>query len=242
MPLHDHFHSPWRDENHWEGFHSAWVNTIVRHLNGSMLPPQYRAVPQVHLGAWVEADVAAFEKDSEAGQASSGEPGGSAIALWAPPAPVQTLVADSLNQESYEVQVLDESRGGRLVGVIELVSPGNKDRAEKVKAFVSKCAAYLRQQIGLIMVDVVTTRKINLHKELIELVCDNSIVNGLADLYAVAYRTRVGDAHWQLDTWPGSIQVGRPLPTLPFCLGHDFAVPLDLERSYQETCQVLRIP
>jgi hypothetical protein len=50
VPLRDHFHPPWNEANPWEGFHSAWVNTVVRHLNGSLLPPRYRALPQTRLG------------------------------------------------------------------------------------------------------------------------------------------------------------------------------------------------
>jgi hypothetical protein len=61
MPLRDHFHPPLRDSHHWEGFHSAWVNTLVRHLNLRQLPARYRAEPQVHLGTQVEVDVATFE-------------------------------------------------------------------------------------------------------------------------------------------------------------------------------------
>ena len=55
----------------------------------------------------------------------------------------------------------------RLVAVVELVSPGNKDRPEHRQAFVTKCAAYLQEQVNIVMVDVVTTRHANLHRELL---------------------------------------------------------------------------
>ncbi len=132
MPMRDHFHAPWNDENPWEGFHSAWANTIVRQLNGQLLPPRYRAVPQVHFGAWIEADVATFERDGNrpAGQTGETEGAGVSTSIWAPPEPAQTLLIDLPSQDVFEVQVLDESRGSRLVAVVELVSPGNKDRSE----------------------------------------------------------------------------------------------------------------
>jgi len=44
-----------------------------------------------------------------------------------------------------------------------------------------------------------------------------------------------------LETWSHPLRLGRPLPTLPLWLASDFAVPLDLETSYEETCRVLRI-
>lgn len=242
MPLRDHFHSPWSVENHWEGFHSAWANTIVRHLNESLLPPEFRAVPQVHLGASVETDIATFERLTENGSASAG--GGSstlATAVWAPPEPSQSLTIEFLEQDVCEVRVYDTERGMRLVGAIEFVSPGNKDRSETRQAFVAKCAAYLQEQISLIIVDIVTVRRANLHEELLRFVAPGQSPLSISHLYAVAYRAGPNGQPSRLDTWPVSLTVGQALPTLPLWLPGDLPIPIDLEMSYEETCRVLRI-
>jgi hypothetical protein len=42
--------------------------------------------------------------------------------------------------------------------------------------------------------------------------------------------------------WTHTLALGTPLPTLPLWLAENFAVPLELELSYEETCRVLRIP
>jgi hypothetical protein len=241
MPLRDHFHSPWMDENIWEGFHSAWANTIVRHLNESLLPPNFRAIPQVHLGASVEADVATFEGTSSNKASESTTLSAAATAVWSPPEPTQTLTVEFLEQDTCEVRVYDAKRGMRLVGVIELVSPGNKDRPEACHAFVSKCAAYLQEQVGLIIVDVVTSRRANLHEELLNLTgADESLV-AVGDLYAGAYRAGPNGSATRLDTWSATLTLGEPLPTLPLWLRGDLAIPVDLEKTYEETCRVLRI-
>src|SRR5262249_50659003 len=158
MPLRDHFHPPWSDENPWEGFHSAWVNTMVRQLNGNVLPRQFRAVPQVHLGPFVESDLATFEREDNPDRPSQpgGTTGNGATAVWAPPAVVQTLEVEFPAQDVFEVRVSDARRGMRLVAVVEMVSPANKDRAEHRHAFVAKCAAYLQEQVGVVVVDVIT--------------------------------------------------------------------------------------
>jgi hypothetical protein len=39
-----------------------------------------------------------------------------------------------------------------------------------------------------------------------------------------------------------TLELGQPLPTLPLWLAENFAVPLELEMSYEETCRTLRIP
>ena len=242
MPLRDHFHSPWSEENLWEGFHSAWANTIVRHLNESLLPARFRAVPQVHLGAAVETDIATFERLMGNGSASAeGSSSALATAVWAPPEPTQTLTVDFLDQDVCEVRVYDAERGMRLVGAIELVSPRNKDRPEARQAFVAKCAAYLQEQIGLMIVDIVTERRANLHEELLRLVAPGQSPASVSPLYAVAYRAGPNGRSGRLDTWPASLIVGQPLPTLPLWLPGELPMPIDLETTYEETCRVLRI-
>ena len=62
MPLRDHFRSPLDDISSWEGFYGGWPMEIVRSL-ANTLPPDYVAAPHVHHGAFIEIDVAAFEKD-----------------------------------------------------------------------------------------------------------------------------------------------------------------------------------
>jgi hypothetical protein len=242
MPLRDHFHAPWSDENIWEGFHSAWANTIVRHLNQSLLPAQFRAVPQVHLGASLETDVATFERLTGNGSASvEGSSRALTTVVWAPPEPTQTLTIEFLDQDVCEVRVYDAERGMRLVGTIEFVSPGNKDRPEARQAFIAKCAAYFQEQIGLIIVDIVTGRRANLHEELLQLVAPKQSPVPVSHLYAVAYRAGPNGRPGLLDTWPASLTIGQALPTLPLWLRSELPIPVDLEMTYEETCRVLRI-
>jgi hypothetical protein len=242
MPLRDHFHAPLRGQHHWEGFHSAWANTMVRHLNTRWLPARYRAEPQVRLGAQVEIDAATFEQDTAA--VLEGEKGnGVATTVWAPPRPTQTFTVAFPDEDVYEVRVYDDERGFRLVAAVELVSPRNKDRPAARLAFAGKCAGYLRQGVSVVVVDVVTERHDSLHDELMRLLepADPKEWLAVAPLYAVAYRPRAEDERWRLDTWPESLATGAALPTLPLWLAADLAAPLELEASYEETCQVLRL-
>jgi hypothetical protein len=245
MPLRDHFHAPWSEQNLWEGFHSAWVNTMVRDLNGSLLSPRFRALPQVHLGPFVETALATFEEEERsAGSAPEpreGAPANGGTAVWAPPVAVQTLEVEFPAQDVFEVRVYDDQRGMRLVAVVELVSPANKDRPEHRQAFAAKCAVDLREQVALVVVDVVTTRHANLHAELLALFAPAQVRPDLPDLYAVSYRMRKEKEKWRLDTWPVALAVGAQLPTMPLWLTSRLFVPLDLEKSYEETCRVLRI-
>ena len=69
--------------------------------------------------------------------------------------------------DDFEVRVFSSRGGNRLVAAIELISPGNKDRAEERRAFAAKCAAYLQQGVSLVIVDVITERRANLHNDII---------------------------------------------------------------------------
>ena len=245
MPLRDHFRSPLNDTTSWEGFHAQWPAMLVLELCRK-LPPEYVAAPQVHLGAMVEIDIATYERDMLSAPSWDGGPsdGGVATAVWAPPSATLSVESDLPAQDDYEVLIYDTRRGRRLVAAIELVSPGNKDRAENRRAFVTKCAQLLREQVSVIIVDLVTTRHFNLYHELLEWIdqTDPALGTEPPDLYAVACRATRRQRTWSLDTWLHPLTLGAPLPTLPLWLAPEFAIPLDLEPSYEETCRVLRLP
>jgi hypothetical protein len=248
MPLRDHFRPPLDDVTSWEGFHGQWPAVIVIALN-RILPRRFKAEPRVHLGAYAEIDVTAFEMeeplpfapDTGPGEANGG---GVATAAWAPPRPTFGIAAELPDQYEYEVRVYDTKRHRRLVAAVEIVSPANKGRPENRRAFAGKCAALLHERVSVAIVDIVTTRRFNLYGELLEFIgqVDPALAPEPPPLYAAACRwTRQGDA-LRFETWAHALALGQPLPTLPLWLADNFAVPLELEASYEQTCRILRIP
>jgi hypothetical protein len=220
----------------WESFHYAWTVHLSGQLNTRPLPPGYIAENNVHVGVVVAADVAAFEGDTPSGDGGNGTV---AAAVWAPPQPPLVVPVDFSGLEVFEIRVYDADRAHTLVAAVELVSPGNKDRPENRRAFLDKCAAYLREGVSLIVVDVVTERRHNFHAALMELFSggEAAIRAVASDLYAVAYRVRLVGKRTQLEAWPAALALGENLPTLPLWLAENFAVPLDLEAGYRETCR-----
>jgi Protein of unknown function (DUF4058) len=217
---------------------------IVSHLSRH-LPRRYVAAPRVHLGAVVEIDVATYEKDAmgSALLSESEGNGGVATAVWAPPRPTMSVPTDLPAQDEYAVRVYDTRRGRRLVAAIEIVSPANKDRPEHRRAFVAKCIALLQNQVCVAIVDLVTTRHFNLYADLLQMIgqSDPCLQPEPPSLYAVACRARKADETWLLEGWAHPLSFGQPLPTVPLWLADNFAVPLDLEASYEETCRILRV-
>jgi hypothetical protein len=246
MPLRDHFRPPLDSLLPWEGFHATWPIMIVARLR-RQLPRRYFVLPRVHSGASAEIDVATFRDEagtSGAAGPGNGNTGGVATAVWAPPRPTLTLTTELPAQDVAEVRVYDERSGRRLVAAVEIVSPANKDRPEHRQAFVAKCLALLQELVSVVVVDVVTTRGANLYRELLEAIgqTDPSLGGDDPSPYAAACRATKPEKKWLLETWAYPLAVGRPLPTMPLWVADDFAVPLELEESYEESCALLGVP
>lgn len=242
MPLRDHFHSPLDDQHSWDALHGGWPMMIVLALR-KKLPKRFVASPQVHLATGIEVDVASFERDELHPFASGTEEGGLATAVWAPPVPSLEVVTELSNQDVYEVQVFDLKRNRRLVAAVEIVSPSNKDRPENRGVFVSKCASLMRQGVSVAIVDLVTSRHANLYSELLEFIGqrDPALGTDPPPIYAAECRWTRKNGSGHLQTWFNPLVLGSPLPRLPLWLTPDFAVPLELEQTYEDTCEALRI-
>ncbi len=227
MPLRDHFRGALAVRRHWHAFHNAWATAIAAGLN-ERLPMGYFAEPNVQFG--IEIDVAAFEESGLAGPLP---------AVWTPPSPSRTVPL-ALGTDTVEVTVHATEGGPTLAGAVELVSPANKDRREHRDAFVAKCETYLRQGVGLVVVDVVTSRRADLHGELLRRL---ELSEGpRADLLVTSYRPRRSPVEEALDLWEEPVEVGGRLPDLPLWLRGGLCVAADLEGSYERTCRELRIP
>ncbi len=239
MPLLDHFNPPLSRTHPWRSFHGAWAAAMARLLNQGILPPGYYAVPLVDFDGPVEIDVAALREHGATvaeGEAGAPQP-------WTAPAPGAAVVVEMPAVDAVEVQVFADDGDPRLTAAVELLSPRNKDRPQARRTFAVKCVGYLQQGSSVVVVDTVTTRRADLHGEILSLLgVASGAVATPAGLSAVSYRApgREGDEQ-QLHLWPEPLALGEPLPTLPLWIATDFSVPLDLEASYRTACADLRI-
>ena len=239
MPLLDHFRPPLQPHHHWESFHSNWATRIADELS-ELLPPGFIAEEHTYAGNRTEIDVAAFEESDLISSSSNGV----ALAepkLYAPPAATMTIPA--VFPDSFGVRVYQKTGGLTLVGVIELVSPANKDRPEERKAFAVKMAGYLHQGVSAIVVDAVTSRRVNLHNEIVGYFTDqpDAMMPAEASLYAAAYRPVLRDERTEIDLWIETLTIGESLPTLPLRLTGELFVPINLESTYREACRRRKI-
>ena len=243
MPLEDHFHAPLSQRRHWQAFHNAWATHLAADLN-QRLPKNYFAEPNVQFG--LEIDVSTWEEPPSTSRldrnCASKQPADNAmVSQWKPPAPAQVIPFPFLG-DTVEIAVFQIEEGPELVGAVELVSPANKDRLEHRDAFVAKCKAYLQQGVGVVLVDVVTSRGADLHGELLQAIQGSGIKAAESrGLQAAAYRPAEHDGPPRLEIWRETLELEKPLPTLPLWLRGAICLPVKLEATYERTCRDLRL-
>jgi Protein of unknown function (DUF4058) len=143
----------------------------------------------------------------------------------------------------YEVLVHDRDREGKVAAAVEIVSPESKDKPERRRIFATRCAALLQQRVSVVIIDVVTVRQFNLYADLLGLIgrTDPSLGQEPSGIYVASCRWTEAGKRGILERWAHPLTLGQPLPTLPLWLADDLPIPLELEKSYEETCRVLRI-
>jgi hypothetical protein len=155
MPLHD-----WTrvDAGIFHAFHVAWILEIQKVLNAGLLPEGYYALAEQHAGRAI-ADVLTLHASP-----APGEPVAALSSL--PPATGGVAVADApprtRRRHTVEPAALARRRslairhqsGHRLVALIEIVSPANKDRPRHVEDFAGKALSALDLGVHLLLLDL----------------------------------------------------------------------------------------
>lgn len=237
MPLLDHFHPPVSHRLEWSSLHSGWATYLASNLCEHWLPAPYLAVENTRRRMAVEVDVGTFDVPPGV------VPGAAVVAtprVWTAPPPRVTVEVELGG--AYEVLIYADESGWRLVGAIELVSESNKDRPSERAAFVGKCAGLLAQGVAVVVVDVVTNRRANLHNELLEFIgLEAGLLPDAGPIYTSAYHPVVRAGATALDIWAEPLAVGTPLPDMPLRVSADLVVPVELEETYSQICRLRRV-
>ncbi len=107
-------------------------------------------------------------------------------------------------------------------------------------AFATKCASYLQQGIGLIVVDLVTDRSGDLHADILRRL-NEAAAAPAADLWAASYRPWQDGENTNLEIWHHPLAIGAALPTLPFWLQNGRCIKLDFDATYSQTLKDQRM-
>lgn len=139
------------DAGIYHGFHTLWIAGLNNALNSGLLPKGYYAFPEQHVGRYV-ADLIALHAPAPQAPSSLTESGGLAVAE-APPRVRHTGRLSPSDRARRRTLAIRHVSGHRLVAVLEIVSPANKDRREHVEELVGKIDALLSAGIHALLVD-----------------------------------------------------------------------------------------
>lgn len=227
MPVHDWTRLEPGDFHH---FHQRWITDIAAALNGGLLPPEYMALAEQVTGRPIPDVVALHARPSK------GDAGGVAVATSPPTARVIARFEKSIYARRKDRVVIRHGRG-KVVAIIEIVSPGNKDSRNAIRTFVEKAADILNQGINLLVVDLFppTPRDpYGIHKAIWDEFGDEpfEVAPGKPLIVASYIGGDIPTAYVE------SVGVGDSLPSLPLFLSETRYIPAPLEATYQQAWAV----
>jgi hypothetical protein len=235
MPIHD-----WTrvDAGLFHAFHHGWIEELARALNRGVLPKDYFALPEQNIRGPI-TDVLTLEL--AAGKEEPAESsGGVAVATSAPRTRLtKRAEADSYARKASRITV--RHRHGKVVAVIEIISPGNKGSQAEFRALVEKSADLLRQGVHLMVIDLFPPGKRDprgIHKAIWDQIEEEEL-----DLPAGKPLTLASyDAGPEYVAYVEFVGVGDELSEMPLFLKPGIYVPTPLEATYQAAWSVFPEP
>ena len=229
MPLHDWTRVP---SGLYHDFHQSWSIRIKDALNMGSLPGGFSALVEQRYGVR-ETDILTVESlprrerrlmDREAG----------ALLTMEPPATKYLRRSNKAINAARANRIVVRHYLGRIVAVIEIVSPGNKDSAGAFQDFVDKAFDFLQQKIHLLVIDPFppTPRDpFGLHKAIWDFIeVEPFAFPEGKDRILASYESGHDRA-----AYVEPIAVGDDLPDMPLFLMPGMHVRVPLEATYRAT-------
>ncbi len=225
MPLHDWTRVPAGLFHH---FHQDWSIEIARCLNRGLLPKGLSALVEQRSGV-KEPDVLAVERWGHLQQLAPGE-GGGVLTLERP----TTKIVRRTTKQIYAGRanrIVVRHHLGRIVAVIEIVSPGNKDSRAALRDFLDKVIDFLQKGVHLLIVDLFppTPRDpYGMHKVIWDEILEEDFTFPDGKDRILASYENGGERGAYVEP----IAVGDVLPDMPLFLADGIHIKVPLERTY----------
>ena len=153
MPVHD-----WArvEAGIFHAFHLKWIAELDKVLNGGLLPAGYYALPEQHAGSSIP-DVLTLHASPAMAEPFSLPPdtGGTAVAD-APPKVQRKVTIGAVALTRRRTLAIRHVSQHRLVAILEIVSPANKDRARSVTDFAGKVISALDHGVHALVLDLLS--------------------------------------------------------------------------------------
>jgi hypothetical protein len=223
MPIHD-----WTrvEAGDWHDFHQCWIIELRNALNRGLLPPEFMAMTDQITGRPVP-DVVTLQTRPP----KKGGPGGVAV-KDAPPSARLIKKIEQIDYSRRASRVLIRHGRGKVVAMIEILSPGNKSSQNALRMFLEKAADILNQGINLFIVDLFppTPRDPQgIHKAIWDQFDEDEPFEFLPDRPFTVASYLAGESP---TAYVDSVGLGDVLPSLAIFLSEELYVPAPLESTY----------
>ena len=231
MPVHD-----WTrvEAGLFHDFHLSWISEIRKVLNGGLLPEGYYVLAEQHAGRLIP-DVLTLHAGAPSPDPLPPPTTGGTVLAEAPPRVRRRQTIEQAALRRRRSLAIRHVSGHRLIALLEIVSPANKDRTQSVEEFAEKAESAIRHGVHLLVVDLfppgrhdpqgmhgAIQERLNPFEEPYDLPADEPLT--LAS-YVAEPRVEVFLEH---------LAVGGVLPEMPLFLHPDRYINLPLEAPYQE--------
>jgi hypothetical protein len=231
MPVHD-----WTrvEAGIFHDFHLVWTAGLRNALNEGLLPRGYYVLAEQHAGRSIP-DVLTLHAspESEGPRGLPPDTGGLAVAE-APPRVQRKLVVEPAGRGQRRSLAIRHVSGHRLIALIEIVSPANKDRPRHVADLANKAISALEYGVHLLLVDLFPPGSYDpsgIHGSIVE------DLGEYAEPYVLPPSTPLTLASYvaerPIDIYLENLAVGDPLVEMPLFLRPDRYVNVPLEPTYQ---------
>jgi hypothetical protein len=228
MPIHDW---PRGETGIYHHFHNAWIIHLTEALNLGVLPKGYSALSDQKVSL-TEPDIITLGDESEI-ESDSG--GGVAVAVAVTPRIQMKAEAKPARRLRRRRRVvIRRDNDDRVVAIVEVTSPGNKDSRWKARSLAEKVATYLEAGVHVLLVDILPPTNcdpLGIHGLIWEYWGRKRHTPGVDEpLTLVSYRVTESGPEAQIEP----TAVGRMLPNMPLYLKSNLAVPAPLEATYMQ--------
>jgi hypothetical protein len=234
MPIHD-----WTrvDAGTFHAFHTRWISELMGGLNAGVLPPGYYALAE-QVATRMQTDVLTLQATSErhppAGDACNG---GLAIAEAPPPVRLSVRPDPERRKPRRPTSLrrhvaIRHITGHRVIALIEVASPSNKDRKAHVRELAEKVVLTLESGVHVLLLDLLPPGPHDPHglHGAVWAYFDTAVYEPPPDgpLTLASYAWDGGEPAAFLEP----TAVGRPLIDMPLFLTPERYVNVPLEATY----------
>lgn len=229
MPVHD-----WTrvEAGIYHDLHVAWLPEIRKALN-RVLPEGYYALAEQHAGNNI-ADVLTLHESAPATEPAAPAPDtGGTVVAEAPPRVRWKASLTGTAVARRRTLAIRHVSGHRLVAILEIVSPANKDRVDHIEDFAAKVVSALDAGVHVLIVDLfppgprdpgglhgVIHQRMEQSDDRYDLPSDEPLT--LASYVAGP----------RIDVYLEHVRVGGALPEMPLFIRPDRYINVPLESTY----------